>query len=514
MFRLCIAFLFCCCPILALEQENGSELEKLQKQIAIQKQQLDELKSTLEKQQQALDRLLAAARTQSAQPAKPEQAKAETSVLAIAAKATEEDRPAAPLSFRIGGADFTPGGFVDMSAVWRSTNVGSGVATAFGSIPSNNSPAGQLSEWRFSSYNSRVTLKVTERPLESGKVLATGYIETDFAGALPNNAYVTGNSNSFRLRQAWASVQTGKLEFLGGQAWTLMTPNRVGTSSAPADVFLGLGQDSAYLAGLIWARQSQFRATYRITPHWTFAFSTENPQQYVTNATTLPSGFTSQFDNSSGNSAVANARPDLVGKLAYDTKIGNRTMHFELAGLSRKFRTLTSNNIRHSAQGLGGSFNMFVEPVKNLRMILTTFFSSGGGRYIMGLGPDVVVGPDGSISPVHSLSGIAGLEYQISRASQVFAYYSGAYFGRNYITVAPNTYLGFGYPGSSNTANRQIQEASLGYVRIFWKNPNYGSFQALGQYSYLTRSPWYVASKNDQDMNAHMVYAGLRFTLP
>jgi hypothetical protein len=182
--------------------------------------------------------------------------------------------------------------------------------------------------------------------------------------------------------------------------------------------------------------------------------------------------------------------------------------------LSRKFRTLAASNVQHTAQGLGGSFNMFVEPVKNLRFILTTFYSSGGGRYIMGLGPDAVVGPDGSISPVHSLSGIAGVEYQFSPASQVFAYYSGAYFSRNYIPVSPNTYVGFGYPGSSNTANRQIQEASLGYIRIFWKNPNYGAFQALGQYSFLTRSPWHVASKSDQDMYTHMVYAGLRFTLP
>jgi hypothetical protein len=514
MYRVGIAFLLCFCTTAVLAQEGGSELEKLQKQIAIQQRQLEEMKAAMEKQQQALDRLLAAAKLQTAQAAKPEPATVAVTAPAASAKAVAETRPAAPLSFRIGGSDFTPSGFVDMSAVWRSTNVGSGAATAFGSIPSNNSAAGQLSEWRFSSLNSRLAVKVTERPFESGKVLATGYIETDFAGALPNNGYVTSNSNSFRLRQAYASAQIGNFEILGGQAWTLMTPNRVGTSAAPSDIFLGLGQDSAYLAGLIWVRQSQFRATYRLTPNWTFAFSTENPQQYVTNATTLPSGFTSQFDTSSGNSTIANARPDLVGKLAFDKKLGNRSMHFELAGLSRKFRTLAANNVQHTAQGLGGSFNMFVEPVKNLRFILTTFYSSGGGRYIMGLGPDAVVGPDGSISPVHSLSGIAGVEYQFSPASQVFAYYSGAYFSRNYIPVSPNTYVGFGYPGSSNTANRQIQEASLGYIRIFWKNPNYGAFQALGQYSFLTRSPWHVASKSDQDMYTHMVYAGLRFTLP
>jgi hypothetical protein len=514
MFRWCLAFLLSCSSITAMAQTGASELETLQKQIEMQQQQLDALKTALEKQRQVLEQLQEAARAAAspAAGADPVQAKG-AAPIAPAAIAEGEQSPA-PLAFRIGGADFTPGGFVDVSAVWRSTNVGSGVATAFGSIPSRNTTAGQLSEWRFSSYNSRMTLKVTERPFKNRKVLATGYFETDFAGALPNNAYVTGNSNTFRVRQAWISVQTGRFEILGGQAWTLMTPNRTGTSSAPSDVFLGLGQDSAYLAGLIWVRPTQFRATYRITPHWTFAFSAENPQQYVTNATTLPADFVMQFDTSSGNSAIANARPDFIGKLAYDTKVGGKSLHLELAALSRHFRTLTPDNIRHSAQGLGGSFNMILEPVRNLRMILTTFYSSGGGRYIMGLGPDVIVSPDGSLSPVHSTSGIAGLEYQFSPGSQGFAYYSGAYFSRNYVTVAPGSYFGFGYPGSPNTANRQIQEATMGYIRIFWKNPNYGAFQALGQYTYLTRSPWHVASRKDQDMSTHMVFAGLRFTLP
>ncbi len=514
MYKWCIALLLCGYPLMAAAQESGSELEKLQKQIELQQRQLDELTAILEKQRQTLERLQAGAAQAAAKPAGTDQAKIGNSTPSSPAGITEGEQPPAPLSFRIGGADFTPGGFVDMSAVWRSTNVGSGVATAFGSIPSRNSIAGQLSEWRFSSYNSRMTLKVTERPLKNSKALATAYFETDFAGALPNNAYVTGNSNTFRVRQAWISIQTGKFEIMGGQGWTLMTPNRTGTSSAPSDVFLGLGQDSAYLAGLIWVRPTQVRATYRMAPNWTLAFSAENPQQYVTNATTLPPEFASQFDTSSGNSAVANALPDFVGKLAFDTKVGGKSLHFELAGLSRRFRTLTANNVRHTAQGLGGSFNMVIEPVRNLRWILTTFYSSGGGRYIMGLGPDVVVGPDGAISPVHSMSGIAGLEYQFSAASQVFAYYSGAYFSRNIIPTSSGSYYGFGYPGSPNTANRQIQEATMGYVRIFWKNSNYGSFQALGQYTYLTRSPWHVASRKDQDMNTHMVYGGLRFTLP
>jgi hypothetical protein len=43
-----------------------------------------------------------------------------------------------PLSFKIGSAQFTPGGFLDMAAYYRSENLGSGLATSFGSVPFNN----------------------------------------------------------------------------------------------------------------------------------------------------------------------------------------------------------------------------------------------------------------------------------------------------------------------------------------------------------------------------------------
>jgi hypothetical protein len=508
-----VALLFCCGPSMVLGQDNASEIERLQKQVSIQQRQLDEMKSLLEQQQKELDTLSAAVGHKAAQPPVPEPIKAPPAT-ASSGRVEKEATTFNSLSFRIGGAEFAPGGFLDLSTVRRSTNGGSGVATSFGTIPANDSPAGKLSEWRFSTFNSRLTLKVTEQPIEGRTISAAAYFEVDFAGAAPSTAYITGNSNAFRMRQAWGSVQMGKLEILGGQAWTLMTPNRTGTSPVPSDVFIGLGQDSSYLAGLVFVRQSQVRATYRMTPHWTAAFSVENPQQYVTGATMLPSGFSSQFDNSSGNPTVPNARPDFVAKIALDAKLANRAVHFDVAGLSRQFRTLTADNTKISSPGVGGSVNLVVEPVKNLRWILTAFFSSGGGRYIMGMGPDAIVGPDGSISPVHSISGIAGLEYQFSRASQVYAYYSGAYFARNYVTVSPGNYLGFGYPGSSNLANRQVQEATIGYARTFWKTPNYGAFQALGQYAYVTRAPWYVAPASDSSMHTHMIFSGLRFTLP
>jgi hypothetical protein len=400
---------------------------------------------------------------------------------------------------------------MDFATVWRSTNVGTGIVTSFGAIPFSNTAAGRLPETRSSAQNSRLTLNVTSNPTKD--LFVTGYVETDFWGTQPANGYVTSNSDTLRLRQFWVDLKKGKWEVLGGQAWTLLTPNRVGVSSVPADLFIGLEQDSNYQVGLTWARSGQLRVMYHPDRKWALAMSLESPEQYVTAATTLPSCANSQVGNGSATS-TPNVRPDVVAKVAYDTTVSNRALHFELAGLSRQFETSPAPGVHMTGQGVGGSFNTVAEVAKNLRFILTTFYSSGGGRYVLGLGPDLVMGPDGSISPVHAMSGIAGLEYKPTAASQIYAYYGADYFRRNYIEVGPGNYLGFGFPGSSTSANRQIQEPTFGYIRTFWKNPNYGALQLVTQYSWLTRAPWSVPVGTPPTAHAHVVFGSLRFTLP
>src|SRR5450432_2678645 len=95
----------------------------------------------------------------------------------------DADKPKeSPLSFHIGGAEFTPGGFVDLTAFWRNTNPGTGYGTNFFSIPFHNTVPGQLSETRFTAENSRISLKVTDN-FKGNDV--TGYYEMDFHGNDP-----------------------------------------------------------------------------------------------------------------------------------------------------------------------------------------------------------------------------------------------------------------------------------------------------------------------------------------
>ena len=453
--------------------------------------------------------------------------------------ASDQNENKSPLSFKIGSAEFTPGGFLDFTALYRSTNVGSGIATAFGSIPFNNVlPQAGLSETRFSSQYSRLSLKV-DTPLTESTSL-TGYVETDFLGFQPANAYQTANSDSLRLRVYWADVRHGKWEVLAGQEWSLLTPNRVGLSPLTQDVFTTLDEDPNFQVGLTWARQAQVRVVYHPTSNWAVGISLENPQQYVPGSVVFPSTFfTTQFDNGSGstsaassatNTAVPNVDPDIIVKTAFDAHPAGRSLHIEVAGLLRSFKVfndLMTPPTTNTITGGGGSLNVNYEIIHNLHLIANTFYSDGGGRYIFGLGPDVVVKPDGTLSAVHSGSGIGGFEYQVTPHYMFYGYYGGAYFERNYgfLAATPSsscdgisgfTCVGFGFPGSANSANRLVEEETIGIIPTLWSNANYGRLQAITQYSYLIRTPWSNISTPGNPKNAHtnMVYVGLRYVLP
>jgi hypothetical protein len=516
-----LALLF---PVLCLAQGSAQtdDIAKLREQIAAQQKQLDQQRQALESaqkalesaqksidsQQKLLDRLVAA------QPAPaPVQSAAAAPVAPPAAPAAAVDakgKPISPLAFHIGGADFAPGGFMDFSNVWRSTNIGSGVATSFAGVPMSNTAAGRMDEFRSSAANSRLTMTVTENPTKS--IALTGYVEGDFYGNQPTSLFVTSNSGTFRLRHFWANVQKGKWEVLGGQTWTLMTPNRVGVSQISSNVFVGLGEDSNYLTGLVWGRPGQLRVVYHPDKHWSIAASIENPEQFVTTSVTMPSYAATQVDNGTV-STTPNVRPEIVAKIAYDTQVNGKALHFDLAGVSSQFRVSPAAGTYYDAQGLSGAFDTSLEVAKNFRFIATTFYGYGGGRYLVGLGPDLAVGPNGSISPVHSMAGIAGFEYAPNPKSQFFAYYGGTYFDKNYTVVSPGNYLGFGFPGSSS-ANRQFQEPMFGYYYTFWKDPKYGALQIVTQYSYLTRAPWWVAPGTPSTAHTSMIFGSLRFTLP
>jgi hypothetical protein len=191
-------------------------------------------------------------------------------------------------------------------------------------------------------------------------------------------------------------------------------------------------------------------------------------------------------------------------------------MHIEVVGLVRSFKIFNpiSGSTSMITRG-GGSVNLNLEIFKNFHLIANSFWSDGGGRYIFGLGPDLIIRGDGNPSLVHSGSGIGGFEWQATPRNMLYSYYGVGYFQRN-VTLDPATgkEAGFGFSGSSSGANRAVQEPTFGYIRTLWKHENYGGLQVLTQYSYLTRSPWFVAPGAPKNAHASMVYLDFRYLLP
>lgn len=440
-----------------------------------------------------------------------------------------------PLSFRIGAAEFTPGGFVDFENVFRTTNTGGVASTGFGGIPFNNTVQGHLTEFRSTGQYSRFSLKVTDK---FGANNVTGYIEGDFNGNDALNAFVTSNPHTDRLRLYWLDLKRGKWEFLGGQSWGLETPNRTGISPNPSDLAITYGEDANVHVGIPYTRAAQFRMAYHPTDNFVWAFSIQNPQQFVgVGEVILPFQFnaaigTSQVEAGS-TPGTPNAAPNFLTKMAYDHGAAGSHFHVEVGGLLTSAKVTVvpvggTSFVHHS--NLGASFFGAgnVDLGKHFRLLANGFWGQGGGRYIIGLGPDFVVRPtaggtDVDVSMVHSGTGLAGIEMQAGPKSIFGAYYGGAYFQRNFFcdttspgvgTCAGKPFIGFGGTNSPTSANRALQEASFDWTQTFWRNPQYGAIFLVNQLSYVTRAPWFVPAGAPKNAHLVMGYVSLRYQLP
>jgi len=428
--------------------------------------------------------------------------------------------PESPLQIHIGTATITPVGFMDFTNVIRTTNPGSGIGTNFGSIPYSTAINGNSAEFRFSAQNSRVGIRV-DANVKGASVL--GYLESDFLGALPANAAVTSNSDSLRMRVYWVDVRKDKVEIFGGQSWSMLTPNRKGLSALPGDIFYSQNMDTNYQNGLVWSRNPQFRFILHPTNTVAMGLSLENPEQYIGGSgggglITLPAAYATPYGNqlNNGNTTLSapNVHPDIIAKIAVDP---SSRAHFELAGIVRTFRVYDPLlDTHHTANGFGGSANANLEIAKGLRLLTNNYWSDGGGRWIFGLAPDLIVRPDGTLSPIHAGSTVDGFEYAIKK-SLIYGYYGGTFIRRNFAvdtSGAKPVFVGYGYPGSSNSQNRAIHEATFGWIQTFWKDPRYGALSLITQYSYVTRDPWALATGAPSDAHTHMVFLDLRYTLP
>jgi hypothetical protein len=130
------------------------------------------------------------------------------------------------------------------------------------------------------------------------------------------------------------------------------------------------------------------------------------------------------------------------------------------------------------------------------------------------LAPDLIINADGRPSLVHSASTVTGIEYQANPSNLFDAYYGGAYIYESSAIDRNGQFVGYGYPGSPLNHNRSLQQLTLGYTRTWWRDPNYGALQLIGQYSYVVRHPWSVPPGQPSGANASYLYLSIRYILP
>jgi hypothetical protein len=513
-----------------------SEIAALKSQLAEQQRQIDALKSTIEEQRKNTDsqdifqspRHKALGEVASTTPVIPSIAPLLPPVTITGQKTSASGNPcdsawdanSVPPYLRLGGVCIVPIGFMDATFVWRDKNAASQIGSNFGSIPYNNVVNGKLSEDRFSIQNSRLGLRV------DGEWKGThfiGYNEFDFLGTSGSNATTVSNGGVVpRLRLYWVDARKGGWEFLAGQSWSMLTPNRRGISPLPGDIFYSQVMDVNYMAGLTWSRQPGIRALYHAGKTVTVGLSAENPDQYIGgsgggSSIVLPAAYTglsgTQLDGANENFSAPQLTPDFIAKIAFDP--GSR-FHAEVGGVVSTFKTLNTANLAlaetNTKAGGGVLLGMNGEIVRNFRLITTNFWSDGEGRYLFGQAPDLVVNANATLSLLHAGGTVDGFE---ARAGKwlLFGYYGGIYIGRDTVIDANGKPVGYGYAGSSNSQNKAIQEGTLGFNETVWNNPRYGAINVIGQYEYLTRNPWYIGS-GPEATHDNTIFFDVRYTLP
>jgi hypothetical protein len=522
-------------------KSQNEEIALLKAALAAQQKQLEQLEKAIESQQQALNNragatapanigtvasltpmIPAAPLPAVAAPLPPYQKPATTGASGNPCEAGPDAQT--PAYLRIGNTCIIPIGFMDLTPFWRDKNAASSMGSNFGSVPYNNTANGNLSEFHFSSQNSRIGFRV-DGDWKGAHFI--GYNEFDFNGASGSTTLAVSNGAIVpRLRLFWVDVKKGKLEFLAGQSWSMLTPNRKGISALPGDLFYSQVVDINYIAGLTWTRQPGMRVLFHPNDKVTFGFSAEQADQYIGGSAggsgiTLPAAYSglisTQLDGGQNVTLASylgtpTYTPDFIAKLAFDP---SSRFHVELAGVNSNFKIVNPTNLTQhfTRSGAGVSLNLNAEVIKGTRLISNNFFSDGEGRYMFGQAPDLIVRSDGSLSLIHSAGFNEGVETTVKN-TQLYAYYGGIYIGRNVALDANGSKIGYGYAGSANSMNRVINELTFGFNQTLWRNPRYGAINLMGQYEWLQRDPWSVATGAPKSTHDNTIYMNIRYTLP
>jgi hypothetical protein len=444
------------------------------------------------------------------------------------------------------GISITLGGFAEGATIYRSRNDVSDISSNFSRIPFGNSPLAHTSELRGTARQSRLSLLIQGDVNSSTH--AAFYSEFDFqAGAQTSNS-VESNSYVPRIRHVYGTLDWDDygLHFLAGQSWSLLTMNSHGIT--PRNEVPPAVIDGQYVPGFVWARQPQVRLVKDWDKTFWAAISLENPQStFATPATGILStasginalttaGGASGFD--SANSLSINHLPDVVGKLAYETSIGDdRPVHLEVFGIWRSFSNRINvaagnalglpagvGNASIDGNGFGAGFMATVIP-KWLDIQASVLSGHGIGRYGSAQLPDATLKPDGGIAPIGETIFLAGGTLHATPQLDLYVYGGGESQEARFFDAAGG-HFGWGNPAANLTQAactteggtcapniRRIDQITAG----FWHKLYTGAFGQVrfgAQYSHTELTAFPGASGYAPATTEEMVFTSFRYYPP
>lgn len=456
--------------------------------------------------------------------------------------------------FQFGSITITPGGFLAADNLFRTRTTQSDINTSWNNIPTLNNGLAHLNEDKLTARGSRVALLV-EAPITPRTIVA-GYGEFDFQGA----GVQSNNNQSYsyvpRVRNLYATLDSGDYGFhlLAGQNWSLVTMNSKGIT--PRNEVTPPSIDSGYVTGFEYARAPQIRITKDFDRKLWISLEAEasateglnnglcsNVVSNNSTAAATATGITATpalgiaggnclavgTGGSYGQQGVQtqyslNKVPDVIGKVAYEARYGERDIHLEAFGLYRDFldnvnygatpATSTyarpggytaSSNQNTSGYGVGGGIIVPVLPRK-LDFQASGLIGRGIGRYSAAQLPDATVNGNGAIKPLGAAAALVGAIVHVTPAIDLYAFGGFEQVNRDFSSNGAGGLVGYGAPGGINNygcnveggtcqgATHRIFQITAGMWDKLYKG-SYGELRVGVQY-YYTQRDLFAATTN------------------
>jgi hypothetical protein len=331
--------------------------------------------------------------------------------------------------------------------------------------------------------------------------------------------------------------------------------------------------DSQYVPGFVWQRTPQIRLVKDIAENAWFALSAESP---ATTFGTAP-GAGTFFDGAtivdtvaaagtafpqttvlggslfnSANAISLTQMPDIIGKVAWEPTILDRTIHMEAFGIFRQFTDrviypvataaaapypafpfgtgLQNHNNTSTGEGVGGSILIPIVP-KVFDVQFSGLTGRGIGRYGSGQLPDVTFNTDGSLAPIQETMLLVGGVWHAFPELDIYGYAGEEFQGSHYSFAINNAHtvtpIGWGNPlyvntgcnveffgtGAGTTAcignTSLVRQATVGFWDNIYKGP-FGRLTGGLQYSF-TQKYAFAGIGGSPERNENTFLTSLRY---